>query len=526
MSGTTAGRSERLLLSTRLALGAGFGGLLAIMALAGAYGIRILQQIRHNEDQIGQQFLLKNHALNDIRFQFHLAGTSVRDYLLEPEPGRAANYMTSLTRERRQMATALESFRQQLEPDQLRYYTELSTQLSNFWQVLGPIFRWDPDQRRREGYAFLRDAVFPRRAAVTEIAARIDVINEQQLEAGNHRVDSLLAEFQRQMAMIVLAALLLGLGMAAFSTWKILGLERRRTPSIKRWWKRASSLSSFPPGWCRCKRMSGANSPVIFMTKSVRRCRRFWWSYVICRRNPRCDAMSSPPATSKRSEAWWRISAGGSQHGAAAAALDAGRSGLGSRPALAGPRSFQAHFHGSERGGGAAVRRSSRRVTRPASTAWSRKRCTTVPRHAHASRVRIRVQQQPGRAGAFHPGRRPGFRCQAEQGAGSAWNPGARGQAGRHMRGTFGARQRNHRGGGIAVQDKWQIGRRRRSEDSEAIRILLADDHNVMRRGLRLLLESQAGFRWWPRPPTAGRRWSRRKRPNLTSWCSISPCRT
>ena len=26
------------------------------------------------------------------------------------------------------------------------------------------------------------------------------------------------------------------------------------------------------------------------------------------------------------------------------------------------------------------------------------------------------------------------------------------------------------------------------------IRILLADDHNVMRKGLRLLLESQAGF--------------------------------
>jgi signal transduction histidine kinase len=227
MSGTKAGGSERLLLSTRFALGAGFGGLLAIMALAGAYGIRILQQIRHNEDQIRQQFLLKNHALNDIRFQFHLAGTSVRDYLLEPEPGRAATYMTSLTKARIQMDSALESFRQQLEPDQTQYYAELSSQLSNFWQVLGPIFRWDPDQRRREGYAFLRDVVFPRRAAVTEIAARIDVINEQQLEAGNHRVDSLLSEFQRQMALILLAALLLGSGMAAFSIWKILGLERR-----------------------------------------------------------------------------------------------------------------------------------------------------------------------------------------------------------------------------------------------------------------------------------------------------------
>ncbi len=72
MSGTKAGRSERLLLSTRFALGAGFGGLLAIMGLAGAYGIRVLQQIRRNENRIRQQFLLQNHALNDIRSQLYL----------------------------------------------------------------------------------------------------------------------------------------------------------------------------------------------------------------------------------------------------------------------------------------------------------------------------------------------------------------------------------------------------------------------------------------------------------------------
>ena len=57
------------------------------------------------------------------------------------------------------------------------------------------------------------------------IADRIAYINEQQLNAGNHRVDYLLSEFQSRLAMILLATLLLGLGMAAFSTWKILRLE-------------------------------------------------------------------------------------------------------------------------------------------------------------------------------------------------------------------------------------------------------------------------------------------------------------
>jgi signal transduction histidine kinase len=227
MSGADARGSDRLLLSTRFALGAGFGGLLAIMALAGIYGIRVLQQIRRNENQIRRQFLLQNHALNEIRSQLYLSGTYVRDYLQEPEPGRAETYRASLEEVHRQMESALESFGRQLEPDQTKYYAELSAELSNYWQVLGPIFKWDASQRRREGYAFLRDEVFPRRAAMLAIAGRIANINEQQLNAGNHRVDYLLSEFQSRLGMILLATLLLGLGMAAFSTRKILGLEAR-----------------------------------------------------------------------------------------------------------------------------------------------------------------------------------------------------------------------------------------------------------------------------------------------------------
>jgi signal transduction histidine kinase len=227
MSGADARGSDRLLLGTRLALGAGFGGLLAIMALAGIDGIRVLQQIRRNDNQIRTQFLLKNHALNDIRSQLHLSGTYVRDYLLEPEPGRAETHRANLEEVHRQMESALESFGRQLEPGQTQYYSELSADLANYWQILGPIFKWDSSQRRHQGYAFLRDEVFPRRAAVLAMAGRIADINEQQLNAGNRRMDYLLSEFQSRLAMVLLATLLLGSAMAAFSTWKILRLEAR-----------------------------------------------------------------------------------------------------------------------------------------------------------------------------------------------------------------------------------------------------------------------------------------------------------
>ena len=227
MSGSEARGADRLLLSTRFALGVGFGGLLAIMALAGIYGIRVLQRIRRTENQIRRQFLLQDHALNEVRSQLYLSGSYVRDYLLEPELGRAETYRASLEEVRRQMVSALESFGGQLEPDQTKYYTELSAELTNYWQILGPIFKWDASQRRRKGYAFLRDEVLPRRTAMLALAGRIANINEQQLNAGNRRVDYLLSEFQSRLAIVLLATLLLGSGMAVFSTWKILRLEAR-----------------------------------------------------------------------------------------------------------------------------------------------------------------------------------------------------------------------------------------------------------------------------------------------------------
>ena len=225
-SGATNGRqSDRSVLSSRFAVTLGFGGLLAIMALAGVDGIRALRRIKRSDDQIRNQFLFENHALNDIRSELYLSGTYVRDYLLEPEPDSAETYRVSLEQVHREMGSALASYGCQLDAVHAKDYAQLGADISRYWEVLGPILQWNARQRRVEGYAFLRDQVLPRRTAMLALATRIEAINEQQLDAGNQRVDSLLAQFQTHLAITLLAALLLGLGMAAFSTQRILRLE-------------------------------------------------------------------------------------------------------------------------------------------------------------------------------------------------------------------------------------------------------------------------------------------------------------
>jgi signal transduction histidine kinase len=228
LQSTTEGRGhDRLLVSSRVALIVGFGGLLAIMALAGLDALRVLQDIRKEDDRIRSQFLFQNHVLNDIRSDLYLSGTYVRDYLLEPEAERADTHLRSLEQARKQMESALDSYGRNLNPEEVQQYGALTAELARYWGILAPTFQWNAAERRRAGYAFVRDEVFPRRQNMLAISDRIAAINEQQLNAANNQVVGLLLAFQTRLAITLVAALALGLGMAAFSMNKILKLERQ-----------------------------------------------------------------------------------------------------------------------------------------------------------------------------------------------------------------------------------------------------------------------------------------------------------
>jgi signal transduction histidine kinase len=213
--------------SSRFALLFGFGSLIGIIALSGTDALRVFRQFQQQDEQIRRQFLLRNRLLNDIRSEVYLSGTYVRDYLLDPDPGHATGFGRSLADVRTQMHSDLESYAAHLEPLETRDYGQLKGELTRYWATIDPVLQWNPDKRRSSGYPFLRDEVFPRRAATLEIAGKISSLNEQQLNSGNQRTAELLRRFEARLALTLFGALVLGLGMAAFATWRTLQLEGR-----------------------------------------------------------------------------------------------------------------------------------------------------------------------------------------------------------------------------------------------------------------------------------------------------------
>ena len=203
----------------------GFGGLLILMVLGAGGGIDALRQIQRSNDRIRDDFLLRTQVLERIRGDLYLSGTLVRDYLLEPEPGRAEGHRYSLLETRQDMDTALGQYARLLSGAEANPFGVLKRELAEYWRVLEPTFEWNSGRRQQAGYAFLRDEVFPRRTSMLAIAGRIGRLNEAQLDSGKLAVEGAFRKFENRLT--VTAGLTVGLGLllALFSIRKILRLE-------------------------------------------------------------------------------------------------------------------------------------------------------------------------------------------------------------------------------------------------------------------------------------------------------------
>jgi len=211
----------------RLALLLGFGGLLLLMAFAGIDAMRDLREMQSANDAIREDFRLRTRVLERIRDDVYVSGTYVRDYLLEPESGKAESHRRTLRETRNDMDAAMAQYGAFVRGPETQPFHVLVGELAEYWEKLEPVFQWTPEQRRRNGYVFLRDEVFPRRQSMLAIAGQIGALNESQMEAGNRKVQESFRQSRRRLAIVIGLTIGLGLLLASFTIRRILRLEGR-----------------------------------------------------------------------------------------------------------------------------------------------------------------------------------------------------------------------------------------------------------------------------------------------------------
>jgi hypothetical protein len=68
---------------TRIALFAGFGGLLVLLGVLGLSAISFLSQIKVQEENIRRDYVRRERVLQNLRSDIYTSGTYVRDFLLD-----------------------------------------------------------------------------------------------------------------------------------------------------------------------------------------------------------------------------------------------------------------------------------------------------------------------------------------------------------------------------------------------------------------------------------------------------------
>jgi signal transduction histidine kinase len=182
-------------------------------------------RIQTSDDQIREEFQRRTRVLERIRSGLYVSGTYVRDYLLEPESGKAEGHRYSLLETRADMDSAIAEYRALLNAREAPTFEALTRDSGEYWKVLEPVLQWSAAQRKQSGYVFLRDEVFPRRTAMLRIADQAGAINESQLNAGKIKMAETFSQYRRRLTVTIGLTIGLGLLLASFSVRKILRLE-------------------------------------------------------------------------------------------------------------------------------------------------------------------------------------------------------------------------------------------------------------------------------------------------------------
>jgi signal transduction histidine kinase len=213
-------------LGARLVLWVGFGAVLALLVLSRLDSIRVLREIETGHARIMQGYLFGHHALDRVRSALYLAGGDVRDFILDPDPEVVAERLAHWASLEKETNSILDNYASYAGPGERELWVKLTLRVRAYWDTLAPISRWSPEERRVRGYSFLRSVVYPHRAAVLEMAADIDHLQEQALGADEKRSMELFSSYRRRATVLLALALSLGLVVAWLSIGRILRLER------------------------------------------------------------------------------------------------------------------------------------------------------------------------------------------------------------------------------------------------------------------------------------------------------------
>jgi signal transduction histidine kinase len=207
----------------------GLAGLLVLVVYSVTAASRRAQEIYTQLDESNSHYQEVQAKLRQLRYDNHLSGIFVRDYLLDTVRERAPEYRQRLSAFRETNRTTLRELLQLAHArgeDDSRIL-RLEANLEDYWEGLEPLFDWTIVEKINMSAGFLRTEVLPRRDAVLAIAAEIEQINTHNLETQRAEVTRRQTALRQELSTLLWRAIAFGLLLAIPVVIRLRVLEGR-----------------------------------------------------------------------------------------------------------------------------------------------------------------------------------------------------------------------------------------------------------------------------------------------------------
>lgn len=212
----------------------GFGTLVALIAVLGFSAFRRADRIESETAAIHENFQRSAFVLSQMEEDTYKSSILVRDYLLDTSPSVAPKYKQELFAIRSSMARHVESLRKLITSDEGRVLERLAKDLDVYWKSRDPVFEWTPQQKVALASSFLKKEVIPRRDAILSLISEIDDLSARTLRKEQQTINASRREFHAYLRGMLAASVLLALGVAGVSIFRVSALERHSEDQRRR----------------------------------------------------------------------------------------------------------------------------------------------------------------------------------------------------------------------------------------------------------------------------------------------------
>jgi len=199
----------------RLTLLISFGGLMALMVIAGLDALRLARQMHAQEEELRQTFLAHSQPLLVLSSSIYVYNDRIQNYLLSQDPQTDGLTSQEISRLTAEINSTVQNYPEDCQPEERALRESLIQLFIDQQARLNPVFSWSREERHRQAWRFLDEEVLPQRSRIQEASERIALWNSQQLGATDRQMFQSFSKLQARqtglLAMVLTSGLVLSL---------------------------------------------------------------------------------------------------------------------------------------------------------------------------------------------------------------------------------------------------------------------------------------------------------------------------